>query len=69
MVLERDAVAGNRIDTRQSVVRPREQPVGLLVDNQEHDVVGRLANGVGASLLTFLSLQVGTSHNHHQADT
>ena len=69
MVLERDAVAGNRVGTRQSIVRPREQPVGSLVDNQEHDVIGRLANGVGGSLLTFLSLQVGTSDNHHQADT
>ena len=69
MVLERDAVAGNRIDSRQSIVRPREQPVSELVNDQEHDVVGRLASSIGASLLTVLSLQVGTSDNHHQADT
>jgi hypothetical protein len=69
VVLKRDAVAGNRINTRQSIVRPSEQPVGPLVNDQENDVVGRLAKGVGGSVLTFLSLHVGTSDNHHQADT
>ena len=45
MVLERDAVAGDGIEGGSGVVRPREQPVSQLVNDQEHDVVGRLANG------------------------
>ena len=69
MVLERDAVTGNRIDTRLSIIRPREQPVGSLVDNEEHDVVGRLAASLCANRPTFLGLQVGTSEGHYQANT
>jgi hypothetical protein len=69
MVPELDPVAGNGIEGRSRVVSPREQPVSQLVNDQEDDVVRRLANGVGASLLTFLSLQVGTSDKHYQADT
>src|SRR5215468_7658329 len=67
MILERDAVAGNRIETRQSIVRPRKQPVGPLVNDQENDVVRRLAAGVRANRSAFLSLQDATSEHDHQA--
>ena len=67
MVLERDPVAGNRIDTWQSIIRPRKQPVGPLVNDQENDVVRRLAAGVRANRSAFLSLQDATSERHHQA--
>ena len=45
MVLERDAVAGNRIEGRQRIIGPRKQSVSPLVNDQENDVVRRLVAG------------------------
>jgi hypothetical protein len=61
MVLERDAVTGNRIETRQRIIRPRQQPVTSLINDHENDVVGWRTAGL-------LRLQVATSENHRQAN-
>jgi hypothetical protein len=64
MVAECDAVAGNRIEGRQRIVRPGQQPVSVLVVDHEEDVVGQPASGVRASRLAFLSVRNATLENH-----
>ena len=58
MVLERDAVAGNRIERRQRIIGPRKQSVSPLVNDQENDVVRWLVAGArscGAGRLLCVS--------------
>ena len=65
MVLEGDAVAGDRIDPRKRITRRRGPPVGQLVDDHENDVVGRLADAVAARPL-ILGLHIGRSEDRQQ---
>jgi hypothetical protein len=46
MVLKPDAVTGDRLEGRKRIVRCGKQPVSLLVNDDEDDVVGWLG-GVG----------------------
>ena len=66
VVLEGDAVAGDRIDPRKRITRRRGPPVGQLVDDHENDVVGRLADAVAARPL-ILGLHIGRSDDRQQA--
>jgi hypothetical protein len=67
MVGERNAVAGNCVECWQRVIDPSEQPVSPLVTYHEDDVVGRLAGGIRARRLAFLSPREGIPENHDEA--
>ena len=68
VVLEGDAVARDRIHGRQRVVGPRQQPVRPLVDDDEHDVVGRRAGRGRRGRPALLGLQGGAPEGQHQGD-
>jgi hypothetical protein len=68
MVLEGDAVAGDRAHGGQRVVSPREQPVRPLVDDDEHDVVGRRAGSRRRGWAALLGLQGNAPEGQHQAE-
>ena len=65
VVLEGDAVARDRVHGRQRVVGPRQQPVRPLVDDDEHDVVGRRAGGARGRA-AFLGLRGSTPEGQHE---
>ena len=64
MVFKPDPVAGYRIDARQRIIGSGEQPVSPLVNDDENDVVGRLADG----RLALRSLRCGNGHESYSAE-
>jgi hypothetical protein len=63
MVFKPDPVAGYRIDARQRIIRSSEQVVSPLVNDDENDVVGRLAGGH----LALRSLRCGIAQVQREA--
>jgi len=53
MLLEPDAVTGNRIEGRKRIIGSAKQPLSLLVNDDQDDVVGRFAGGPHAPHLAF----------------
>lgn len=45
MVVERNSATGDRVERRQSIIAPCEQPVASLVTDHKDDVVERLIAG------------------------
>jgi hypothetical protein len=61
MVQEPDAMTGNRVGGWQRIIGCGKKPVSHLVNDDEDDVVGRLASGPRAWHLVFWSLRCGIS--------
>ena len=66
MVIERDAVASDRIEAWQIIIGRRRELVGSLIDDHEDDIVGRFGFLARASEQTFLGLHGGASEKRDQ---
>lgn len=67
MVVERNSATGDRVERRQSIIAPCEQPVASLVTDHKDDVVERLIAGGRISRSIVLRSREATRENHHQA--
>jgi hypothetical protein len=65
VVAERDPSASYHVKARQRVAGSRKQTVAHLVNNQEDNVVGRLAAGVRMSWAILGSLRDGNPKTHY----
>ena len=67
MVVERNSATGDRVERRQSIIAPCEQPVASLVTDHKDDVVERPIAGGRTSRSIVLRSREATRENHHQA--